>query len=98
MPPCSEVAPLGQLGVSQLFGVTNRCSRAGIRLRGNGKVNRLTQLQSLDLRICKKITDAGLEHLRGLTQLRNLNLSSTQVTDAGVHKLEAASPAISIGR
>jgi len=30
------------------------------------------------------ITDAGLEHLRGLTQLRELFLRSTQVTNAGL--------------
>ena len=33
------------------------------------------------------VTDAGLEHLRGLTQLRFLSLDSTPVTDAGLEHL-----------
>ena len=32
--------------------------------------------------------DAGLEHLGGLTCLKDLNLSGTQVTDAGLERLE----------
>ena len=34
------------------------------------------------------MTDAGLEHLKGLTQLRELNLNDTQVTDAGLEHLK----------
>jgi hypothetical protein len=33
------------------------------------------------------VTDAGLEHLRPLTGLRNLDLKGTPVTDAGVANL-----------
>ena len=33
------------------------------------------------------VTDAGLEHLRGLTQLQLLSLDSTRVTDAGLAHL-----------
>ena len=33
------------------------------------------------------ITDAGLVHLKGLTNLQTLNLRSTQVTDASVAEL-----------
>ena len=35
-----------------------------------------------------RITDAGLEHLRGLTKLQRLNLSFTEVTDAGLDHLK----------
>jgi hypothetical protein len=35
-----------------------------------------------------KVTDAGLEHLKGLNQLRKLYLSHTQVTDAGLEHLK----------
>jgi len=34
------------------------------------------------------VTDAGLEHLKGLTSLRYLVITGTQVTDAGVEKLQ----------
>jgi hypothetical protein len=37
-----------------------------------------------------KVTDAGLEHLKGLTQLERLDLSRTKVTDEGVKKLQQA--------
>jgi hypothetical protein len=36
-----------------------------------------------------KVTDAGLEHVKALTQLRNLDLSGTQVTDAGLEHLKS---------
>ena len=36
------------------------------------------------------MTDAGLEHLRGLTKLQSLNLEGTLVTAAGVKKLQNA--------
>lgn len=39
-----------------------------------------------------RVTDAGLEHLRGLMQLRFLDLRGTQVTEAGVRELERALP------
>ena len=33
---------------------------------------------------CPNVSDAGLEHLAGLTRLFMLNLAGTQVTDAGL--------------
>jgi hypothetical protein len=38
------------------------------------------------------VTDAGLEHLQGLTRLPNLRLRGTKVTDKGVRALRAALP------
>jgi len=37
-----------------------------------------------------KVTGAGLEHLKGLTSLRDLDLTSTQVTDDGDKELQEA--------
>ena len=34
------------------------------------------------------VTDAGLPHLRDLTQLRSLNLDDTQITDSGLAHLK----------
>ena len=34
------------------------------------------------------MTDAGLEHLKGLTQLQSLCLGNTKVTDAGLEHLK----------
>lgn len=39
-----------------------------------------------------QVTDAGLDNLSGLTQLRELDLNFTKVTDAGVKKLRQALP------
>ena len=39
-----------------------------------------------------KITGAGLMHLRELSNLQQLGLSGTQVTDAGVAELQEALP------
>ena len=39
-----------------------------------------------------KITDAGLEHLRALTELQMLHLMFTEITDAGIADLQKALP------
>jgi hypothetical protein len=39
-----------------------------------------------------KVTDAGLEHLKALMQLKELHLDSTRGTDEGVKKLQQALP------
>jgi hypothetical protein len=51
----------------------------------------MTRLQILRLAETG-ITDAGLEHLKGLANLRYLYLSETQTTDAGVQRLEQSLP------
>ena len=48
---------------------------------------RLKSLQVLFLN-STKVTDPGLEHLKGLTSLRELYLNSTKVTDAGLEHLK----------
>ena len=45
-----------------------------------------------------QVTDAGLEHLKGLTSLQRLDLTGTQVTGAGVKMLKQALPNCSIRR
>ena len=39
-----------------------------------------------------EVTDAGIEHLKGLTQLQFLHLENAQVTDVGVAKLKKVLP------
>ena len=39
-----------------------------------------------------KVTDAGLGHLKGLTNLRTLYLFLTQITDAGIADLKKSLP------
>jgi hypothetical protein len=45
-----------------------------------------------------KVTDAGLEHLKGLPKLQWLSLLRTKVTDAGVKDLKKALPNVQIIR
>jgi Leucine-rich repeat (LRR) protein len=53
-------------------------------LAGLGSLWGLSGFQALDLSHCSGVTNASLAHLRGLTDLRALDLSSTPVTDAGL--------------
>ena len=39
-----------------------------------------------------EVTDAGLEHIKGLTKLEMLDLRKTRVTDEGVKRLEEGLP------
>ncbi len=55
------------------------------------------QLEDLTLR-GSNVTDASLENLKGMFQLRVLCLSETKVTDAGVAKLQQALPNCKITR
>ena len=45
-----------------------------------------------------QVTDAGLKELAGLKQLQTLDLSSTQVTDAGERQLRKALPNLQVIR
>jgi hypothetical protein len=42
------------------------------------------------------VSEAGLAHLKAMTKLSDLNLTLTQVTDAGVKDLEQALPSLHI--
>lgn len=44
-----------------------------------------------------QVSDAGLHHLAGLTELRTLNLGGTQVGDAGLEYICAALPGFPCG-
>ena len=50
-----------------------------------------TDLERLGL-INTTVTDAGLEHVKGLPKLKYLTLWGTKVTDSGVKKLQQALP------
>jgi serine/threonine protein kinase len=49
-------------------------------------------LHELRLNFCLKLTDEGLKHLRGFTELQSLSLNYTDVTDKGLRHLKAAAP------
>jgi len=62
------------------------------------QLKRLTRLEALSLEDVSGIGDSGLAHLKGLTNLRTLNLTGTTVTAAGVKDLEKALPKLQIVR
>jgi Leucine Rich repeat len=51
----------------------------------------MTRLEHLDLAVTS-VTDVGLRHLSGLIGLKELNISNTKVTKAGVSQLQKALP------
>jgi hypothetical protein len=67
---------------------------------GNITDSGLLNLQGLcnleTLTVWGPITDAGLESLYGLTKLKHLGLESTKVTPAGIAKLKAALPRVTV--
>ena len=59
--------------------------RAKITRNDNGEV------VAVNLTVTR-VTDAGLVHLKGLTNLKNLGLSNTKITRAGIAELQKALP------
>ena len=47
---------------------------------------------------CTRITHAGLEHLKGFTIIKTLDLTGAQITDEGIKKPEQALPNCEIRR
>lgn len=60
---------------------------SGITDDGLKALRTLTRLKMLDLTVQKRISDAGLAHLKAFPELRELNLSSTRISDAGLEHL-----------
>jgi len=56
----------------------------GIDNAGLAKLSALVNLELLDLEENRKITDAGITHLKGLTKLRRVQLRSARITDQGL--------------
>lgn len=56
--------------------------QSDITCLGLAHLHLLTQLQSLTLHMCDKVTDADLAHLQGLTLLQSLDLSSCRELQA----------------
>ena len=51
---------------------------------GLSSISQLVQLEELDLRSCKRITDAGLEHVARISALKRLELYDTNTSDDGL--------------
>ncbi|MCH8922648.1 MAG: leucine-rich repeat domain-containing protein, partial [Planctomycetes bacterium] len=81
-----HVRGFGELEDLDLF-AQSKLTDAGLK-----NLTGLTHLKRLDLSYNNKITDAGLEHLKGLKNLQSLDIQYTDVTDAGVKKLQRALP------
>jgi hypothetical protein len=54
--------------------------------RGAGILTQFDRLQFARLELF--VTDAGMEHVAGLSQLQGLDLGSSKVTDAGLHHIQ----------
>ncbi|MEO2018583.1 MAG: hypothetical protein ABGZ53_29885 [Fuerstiella sp.] len=46
----------------------------------------------------KRVMDAGVVHLKGMTHLEVLAIINTQITDAGLAELKAALPNCDVGK
>jgi internalin A len=60
-------------------------------------VGRLSQLQLLSANYSPSVSDVGLVHLKGLTNLTFLWLDDTQVADAGLVHLKGLSKLVTLG-
>ena len=77
-----EMGPLGgAAGITRLYLERTTISDDDL-LRLRPQLESLPNLEALGLRDTQ-VTDAGLEHLRGLTKLETLFLDNTQVTNCG---------------
>ncbi|MCC6126986.1 MAG: hypothetical protein IT426_18665 [Pirellulales bacterium] len=59
---------------------------------GLEQITGLKKLENLQLSGCKGITDNGVNRLGGLRQLNWIDVSFTNVTDAGIARLQQALP------
>jgi Leucine-rich repeat (LRR) protein len=71
-------------------------SRTEIADEGLTHLEWLPRLRSLSLG--ERVTDAGVQYLERLPQLRTLKLARTQITDAGIQRLQKALPSCTIRR
>jgi len=81
------VAALKEMGCSVFCDDPQRSPTVVERLRkllGEDEFRSVTRI----IGTSSQITDAGLAHLRGLTQVQILNLDGTQITDAGLVHLQ----------
>ncbi|QDU43563.1 Internalin-A precursor [Symmachiella dynata] len=82
----------GLTNLQHLSLTNNHVSDAGLE-----HLRELTKLSGLKLERAQ-VSDSGLEHLHGLTNLETLNLFfTTEVTRAGIKKLQKALPGCKIG-
>ncbi|MBP90726.1 MAG: hypothetical protein CMJ64_29115 [Planctomycetaceae bacterium] len=88
--------PVSSAGLRKLRGLTElqtlRISDTAIDDEALRELATLTELRYLDLSRNPGITDAGLIHLNALIHLEYVDLQGTQVTAAGVAKLQKALP------
>ena len=90
LPPESRLQSIALLSMlpQQYSGVQRTLSKDDTRSVPRA-TKRLVHLQSLDLMGCKRVTDAGIAHLKGLTHLRRLDISwCSAITDAGIAHLK----------
>ncbi len=72
------------------------CAIVGMRDSWLDGISGLGKLENLDLSSNDKLSDAGLTFLEPLKNLKELNLRNTSVTLAGVQKLQAKLPQLSV--
>ncbi len=87
---------LSDVGVSHFRGLTNlrllqidntEVSNKKITNKSLSIFGQLKALEQLGLQGCPNITNKGLKHIRGLTNLKLLSISECDVSDAGVEHL-----------
>lgn len=76
--------------------VVEEASQMAITDAGIRHLARLKNLEHIWLNHCEQITDEGLKRLEGLGRLKQLRLDKSRVTMAGVDRLKAAIPDVSV--
>lgn len=82
LPDLELTAPFGRM-----VGGRRLTMSPGVEDADLAGLKKLSTLRELDLWECDQITDAGMEHVKGLDQLTALELGFTKVTDDGLGEL-----------
>ncbi|KAL5999020.1 hypothetical protein ACLOJK_009970 [Asimina triloba] len=86
---CVDAEWMAYLGAFRYLHALNIADCRGINNSALWPITGMTSLEELDLSRCSKVTDAGMEHLLSIPNLRKLCISETGLTADAVSRLSS---------